>query len=185
MFKSEIIFKHRFRWLVQLWLKRRNEKKEKCFSRHELPLNEKEQKNYAFFRVFSLLQPTSFHDTLLVGPFICTPLHHWCFYTPGTISYAYRGTATSISKLLARTINPPPSPSPFREEYTPPKMATTRVALKKDLHVWSLLPSSFRSWDSSRFEIKQKSGMNERLDEDFRIDISYLEKFSRGNWYDE
>lgn len=109
MFESEI-FKHRFRWLVQLWLKRRNEKKEKCFSRHELPLNEKEQKNYAFFRVFSLLQPTSFHDTLLVGPFICTPLHHWCFYTPGTISYAYRGTATSISKLLARTINPPPLP---------------------------------------------------------------------------
>lgn len=182
MFKSEIIFKHRFRWLVQLWLKRRNEKKEKCFSRHELPLNEKNRKITRFSACSHCCsQPVS--TTLCSWGLSFARLYTIDVFTR-LEQFLTRIVAPPLLFLnfsLGRLNLPPPSPSPFREEYTPPKMATTRVALKKDLHVWSLLPSSFRSWDSSRFEIKQKSGMNERLDEDFRIDISYLEKFSRGN----
>lgn len=100
----------------------------------------------------------AFHFARLV------PLHRDVFTRLSSYNFLPRiGTATSISKLLARTINSPP---PLSREYTPPKMATTRVALKKDLHVWSLLPSfvvpflGFISFRNKVWEVRDERTMN-------------------------
>lgn len=160
--------------ILSCWLNRRSStlveertsKKKKSFSR-KLPLNRKKitrfshccsQPVFATPWSFAPFRSRAFHFARLV------PLHRDVFSRLSSYNFLPRiGTATSISKLLARTINSPP---PLSREYTPPKMATTRVALKKDLHVWSLLPSfvvpflGFISFRNKVWEVRDERTMN-------------------------